>query len=367
MSRRSPVQQPAEAPHPRPLVLTAHQPLFDDLLRLAAAAGAEVQAVPDAGAARGSWSTAPLVVVGSDQVAGLLRLDLPRRLGVVLVGLDFDDADIWRQAVEIGAEHVVFLPDAEGWLVDRFADLVEGAPGAGLVIGIVGGRGGAGATVLAASLALAGTRRGLATMLLDADPFGGGIDLVLGAEGAHGLRWPDLAGTRGRVSGAALRDALPDPHGLTVLSWDRGEALTIPVDAVRTVLGAARRTYDLVVVDLPRRVDETVEEVLSRCHRTFLVVPAEVRAVAAAARVAAGVSLAAGDVRLVVRGPSPTGIMAAEVADALGLPVAAEMAPEPGLDRALDAGVAPGRGSRSPLAACCARLLDGVLADRPAA
>lgn len=38
---------------------------------------------------------------------------------VVVVGDDVDDTTVWLDAVEVGAGHVVFLPDAEPWLLDR--------------------------------------------------------------------------------------------------------------------------------------------------------------------------------------------------------------------------------------------------------
>ena len=54
---------------------------------------------------------------------------------------------------------------------------------------------------------------------------------------------------------------------------------------MRSVVAAAARMSDLVVVDLPRHVDEAAAEALAVATVTLLVVPAEVRAVAAAGRV----------------------------------------------------------------------------------
>ncbi len=352
---------PAPPPTARPLVVTADDGLLDDLLRLAAAAGVEVDVATDPGSARARWPVAPLVVVGDDQVAAFTATDPGRRRDVILVGLDLDDADVWRRAVAVGADNVVFLPDSEPWLVERFADAAEGGGRDGLVVGVVGGRGGAGASVLAAALAVTAARRDLASMLIDLDPLGGGIDLVLGAEDCTGLRWPDFAETRGRLGGAALRESLPASFGLTVLSWDRGDLLTVPAEAVRAVLTAAQRACDVVVLDLPRRIDPATEHALAQCTSAMLVVPAEVRAVAAAARVATGLAATARDVRTVVRGPSPSGLDAAEVADALGLPLAVEMEAEPRLDELLERGEAPGRSGRGPLAHACELLLAELL------
>ncbi|MCW2601651.1 MAG: Helicase/secretion neighborhood CpaE-like protein [Frankiales bacterium] len=346
---------------PRPLLVTADPDALDDLLRLAAAAGVEVDVADDVPSSRRHWATAPIVVIGPDLIDPFARSRPDRRPKVVVLGRDLDDGSIWQRAVEMGAEQVVFLPDAEPWLIEAFADAVEGGGSDGLLVAVVGGRGGAGATTLSAALAITAVRRDLRTLLVDGDPFGGGIDLVFGGELAAGLRWPELGATRGRVPAAALAEALPTMADLSVLSWDRGDPAQLPVEAVQAVLGAARRNCDLVVVDLPRSLDEASREVLATATTAVLLVPAEVRATAAAARVASGVSLLCRDLRLVVRGPAPGGLLGADVERALGLPLVGELRPEPGLDLALERGEPPARRARSPLAVLCDRLLDDLL------
>lgn len=358
--------RPAPRPAPRrPLLVTADAGLLDDLLRLAATAGVEPEVAPDAAGAAAAWSRAPFVVVGDDAVDGLARRRgtgrLPRRDGVVLVGTDLDDADVWQRAVEVGAEQVVFLPDAEVWLVERLAEAAEEPGPVGAVVAVVGGRGGAGATTLACALAVTAARTGRRVLLVDGDPLGGGIDLVFGGEADRGLRWPDLTGTRGRLPAAALADALPRMAGLSVLSCDRGDAPAVPVEAVQAVLSAGRRASELVVVDLPRMVDDTARVVLAEATRTLLVVPAEVRAAAAASRVASTVALLCSDLQLVVRGPSPGGLGARAIARALGLPLAGELEPETGLETALERGHPPARRGRGPLWHLCGALLDDLL------
>jgi len=351
----------------RPLLVTARPDLLDDLLRLAATAGTELEVAHDATGARRSWSTAPLVVVAADAAPGCARARLPRRDGVVLLGDDLDDAGVWQLAVEVGAAHVAFLPDGEAWLVEQLADAAEGHGPEGAVVAVVGGRGGAGATTLACALAVTGTRTGRRVLLVDGDPLGGGVDLVFGGEQDRGLRWPDLGSTRGRVPAAALTDALPRMADLSVLSWDRGDASQVPVEAMKAVLAAGRRACDLVVVDLPRAGDEASHAVLDAAGTVLLVVPAEVRAVASAARVAANVGLLARDLRLVVRAPGPTGLTAAQVSRALGLPLLGELRPEPGLDAALDRGEAPARRGHGPLSVLCGQVLDELTPVRRAA
>jgi Flp pilus assembly CpaE family ATPase len=127
-------------------------------------------------------------------------------------------------------------------------------------------------------------------------------------------------------------------------------------------LDAARRGRDVIVADLPRRLDDAATLTLQAADRTLIVVPAELRAAAAAARVAAAVSLHCDDVAVVVRGPSPGRLKAREVARALGLPLAGSLRPEPGLGQALERGEAPAADGRGPLAELCRRLIQELTA-----
>jgi secretion/DNA translocation related CpaE-like protein len=341
----------------RPLLVTADPALLDDLLRLAATAGTEAELAAHPQAARPSWATAPLVLVGEDLADRIIELGLPRRPDVILVAPAgrTDDTTVWRRAVDLGAARVVLLPEGEPWLVERLA-WSDRADAGGQVIAVVGGRGGAGASSLVAALCLAAVRGGLKPLLLDADPWGAGADLLLGAESEPGLRWPDLAGLSGQVSGDALNDALPQPLGVSVVSWDRGTPLDLPTSAVVSVLEAAVRSHDLVVVDLPRRADATSSAVLARTTATYVIVPAEVRAAAAAARTLAWLK-PGGSAAAVVRTGRGRSLDPVTVAAALGLPLAGVVRDEPHLESAVDAGDAPGLRPRSPLA----RLADALL------
>lgn len=350
----------------RTLIVTEDEELLDDLLRLCAAAGAEPEVVHGrlSPLHRASWESAPLVLVGDDSAARLARgeeVSGARRGGVLLIGRDLDDQGVWRRAVEIGADHVLFLPDAEPWLVDRIADATEGVGQQALTVGVIGGRGGAGASTLACALAVTAARGGQRTVLVDADPLGGGLDVLLGGERTDGLRWPDLAGSRGRVNGGALEESLPRLHDLAVLSWDRSDTVSVPAEAMRSVLGAARRCGGLVVVDMPRRVDDAAAEALSQTDIGLLVVPSELRAVAAAGRVASTVGMVLGDLRVVVRGPVASGLRDEDIAGMLRLRLAGELPPEPGLVAALHGGEPPGGSARGPLARFCSAFLSEVL------
>lgn len=348
---------------PRPLLVTTDGALLDEVVRVAATVGAELDVCPDLAAAGSRWSTAPAVLVGGD-AARRSRGGVARRADVLVVSTDETDHSVWEQAVRMGASGVIFVPAGEPGLADLLADLAEGRPAPAPLVGVVGGRGGAGATTLAAALAVTGARLGQRSVLIDADPLGGGVDLVLGGEDAGGLRWPDLLQTRGRVSGRSLVDALPRVGDVRVLSWDRGDSLTVPAGAMEALLPAAQRGADLVVVDLPRRFDEAARVSLQRATVVLVVVPAEVRATAAAARVTAAVAVQCDDVRVVVRGPAPGRLPARAVADSLGLPLAGALRPEPGLAAALERGEPPTARGRGPLAGFCTRFLAGLGGSR---
>jgi secretion/DNA translocation related CpaE-like protein len=357
---------PDPAATPRPLLVTSDPDLLDDILRLGAAAGVDIDVAHDPAGARLGWTKAALVLVGDDVSIALGRASVRRRVGVVLVGRDLDDGNIWKRAVGVGAEHVALLPDAEPWLIARMAEAVDECAALGLTVAVIGGRGGAGASTFAAALAVTAMRGGRRAMLVDADPYGGGADLLFGGEHAAGLRWCDIAGASGRIGGEELHAALPHIGSLAVLSYDRGDPLDLRADAMSSVLAAAARVCDLTVADLPRHFDEAAGVVLEAADLVLVVVPAEVRAVASAARIASEVAKVVDDVRVVVRGPAPGGLTAVDVAHALGLPLAGYLKAESNLGGRLERGEAPAGQGRGPLAAFCRELLASLTfpADR---
>jgi secretion/DNA translocation related CpaE-like protein len=344
-------------PGPRlPLVVTADPELLDDLLRLAAAAGTDVDVAPDPAAARPRFAAAPLVLIGADQAGPCLRARLPRRPRIVLVGHPPAVDDAWKLAEPLGAEHVAVLPDAEPWLVDRLTER-RGRQRRSRLLAVIGGRGGAGASILAGGIAVSAARAGLRTLLVDADPLGGGLDLVLGWEQVDGLRWSALAEAGGRVDPPALLQALPHRGDLVLLSFARDGQAAVPAEAMTATLDAARRGRDVVVVDLPRQLDAAAMLALQAADRTLLIVPAELRATAAAARIAATVGPHCTDLSVVVRGPAPGRLKPREVARALHLPLAGTLRPEPAVCQALERGEAPTAEGRGPLAELCGRLV----------
>lgn len=281
--------------------------LRDELDRVAAAVGVRVVHLGGRHpVSRKTWSAAAAVVLDHAAADRCGRLALPRRTHVsVLTGTEAATAT-WAAAITVGAQHVLRMPEQEGELVRELAEAAESARDDGIcgaVVAVIGGRGGAGASLFAVALAQAAAD----ALLVDLDPWAGGIDLLVGGETAPGLRWPDLALQGGRLNWSAVRAALPRPRGISVLSGTRrGYELDAgPVDAV---IDAGRRGGVTVVCDLPRRLTDATQAALDAADLVVLVSPCDVRACAAAATMAPVLTAINPNLGLVVRGPSPGGI-----------------------------------------------------------
>ncbi|OLT48403.1 hypothetical protein BJF85_12880 [Saccharomonospora sp. CUA-673] len=308
---------------PRGLVVAGDGPVLDEITRHAAAVECELRVVPDLAAAAEHWHDAPLVLVDEEVVPA--SPGMPRRDGVYVLCRGKPPAGLYRRVVGLAVEDVVSLPDTAGTLLGVLADLAEApSPDRGRVVAVLGGCGGAGASVLAAAVTVGAARSGAHPLLVDCDPLGGGIDLVLGSETADGLRWPDVRLRAGRVAMSALDEALPAAtHGngrVAVLSCDRAGSGPTP-EAAEAVVDAGVRAGRLVVCDLPRDIGPSGHRVVSAADLVVLVVPAQLRACVAAARVLQRLGRATSRVRVLVRGPSPDGLAPHEIAAAVGAPL----------------------------------------------
>lgn len=305
----------------RPLLVSGDPELIDDCSRLAVVTGAELHVLSQSRVDRMHWTQAPLVLVGIDCADGIEAL--PRRSGVIVVmrgSGESVDPQAWKFAVAIGAEQVACLPDARSWLIERLGAGAEEPPRAGHLLAVMPATGGAGASTLAAACAAHASTPAAPAALIDGDRLGGGIDIVLGGEETPGVRWPELADTRGRLAPASLRQALPIMCGTSVLSWDREGSPEPTAEAWRAVLDSAVRGFDLTVIDLPRTEGELAVSILGRADALVLVVSARVRAVIAAVRRLEELAPVVPDIRIVVR-ERQGGVRVDTIARTLGVPV----------------------------------------------
>lgn len=359
---RPPSTPTRPGPRPSPVIVTADVALLDTILAASAAAGVEPTVVADPPGLRPLWAAAPLVVVGADLARPVADLVLPRRTEVYLAGTGIDLAELWRWSTALGAA-VVALPAGSSELTAAFSD-VSGTPGGfGRLIAVIGGSGGAGASTTAAAVAVTAAAGGATAMLVDLDPLGGGLDLLVGAEAVPGWRWPRLSSAQGHLGD--LTGHLARVAGIDVLSTARAEdpATGPGVEAVRAVLMSGVRSHRWVFVDLPRRVDQVAREVLRRVDHAILVSRVDVRGTAAAQQTAIELRNLTGDLRLVVRRPRSGGVESGLVADALGLELLAVVGHDTSLRPSVERGDPPGRTSRTPLARAGRRILAGLSAE----
>lgn len=289
-----------DMPHHHPVgatpvsLITQDADLEEAVLRLAAAADVGILAHRTVSQAGISYSQAPVVILDSEALVDALEVSPVRRPHVLILARH-DDPSLWRQAVELGAERVLLWPDDErtvyGLLVDSLHSRAQDSP----LVCVVPGSGGAGASSLSVALAeAAGARLSDGVLLIDGDPVGGGLDVALGAESIPGLRWPDLARTSGRVAPDSLRQALPMIEHIHLLSHARRPVEVEPA-AWESMVSAGARGFPLTIVD------GEIPPGTSRSGHVIVVVPAELRAVAAAAARLPHLQENGGDVRVVVR------------------------------------------------------------------
>jgi septum formation inhibitor-activating ATPase MinD len=138
----------------------------------------------------------------------------------------------------------------------------------------------------------------------------------------------------------------------------------LPNTSIQATLDAGRRSRDLIVVDVPRSLDHGSGLALEAADRAFLVVPAELRACAAAARVARLAVQHTEALEVIVREPAPGGLDARDIARAVGLPLAGTLRTEPRIVRGLEQGAAPASTGRGSLAMLCRRLIEELWLNR---
>lgn len=336
------------------LLLSASADLQGAVGRVSAAASVEL-IVGGLEHAAGRWSDVAAVLVDAHEPvdaavgAGLAAWRGP----TAVVGFARDSQRVWQQAERLGADRVAILPDSAPWLANFLGCLRNPDVGAG-VVGVVGACGGAGASTLAILVAAEAARRGSRTLLVDGDPWGGGLCTALSAGDVPGLRWPELLHASGSINPEQLAASLPQLAGVSLLSWGgpRQDSLARaaapgmqpPDNAVpdpaggRTaegeVMRAARGAYGLVVVDVGRNPGALIS-MARQCSGLLVVVPAELRAASAALQMMD--SLPPMPLGAVVRDPLGEGLDAAMVAAAVDLPLVGRLPRLRGVAEALEA------------------------------
>lgn len=150
------------------------------------------------------------------------------------------------------------------------AELVPQRPA--FVIALVGTRGGAGTSVLAAALAARMARAGHATVLVDLDFQGGSLALDLDLEPSPAIL--PLLEAPDRLDPVVVTQAMRVHRGgfrLIAADAPIEIGLTVEPDAVLALLAAAGADADVVIADLPRWLDRPRRAVLRTADRLAIV------------------------------------------------------------------------------------------------
>ncbi|RNE49011.1 septum site-determining protein Ssd [Corynebacterium alimapuense] len=226
---------------------------------------------------------------------------LTRRPSLFLLAADPGPLD-WRAALSCHAEQAYLLPAQAAELLSALghaamprAEPRTDEPSAawtatGTLIAVTGAVGGAGTSTLAAAIAREAAHDHEVT-LIDGVDNSGGLDLLLGLEETPGARWPDLRLGEGLIAAEDLRAALPaSSDGIAVLSTARStlaDPFRLDHRSLRPVLDCLREFSGVTVIDLPPGGHVGEETIIDACDLAVLLIPAEVRPAAAAARIVA--------------------------------------------------------------------------------
>jgi pilus assembly protein CpaE len=155
------------------------------------------------------------------------------------------------------------------------------------VVAVHGARGGAGVTFVATHLASAFARRGAGCIVVDADPLYGDVASALGAptEDVHTIT--DLLPLGEEITNDHLAEALwPHADGFRVLLPPAAEeARSVRPDDVRAVLRATAAAADVVILHLPRVLDEAALGHMGQADRLLEVLTLDVMCFRAVTRV----------------------------------------------------------------------------------
>lgn len=223
------------------------------------------------------------------------------------------------------------------------------------VLSVVGAAGGVGASVLTAGLAAQAARHGASVVAVDARPFGGGLDVVLGADMEPGVRWRDLADVTGALLGRETVQRLPFSERCAVLSFDREVPLVPTGEVLRGVIEGLRGVCDLIVVDAPRAGEVWEGEIAGLGDTAIAVTGTTVTALSGAASSVAHLDAVHDDLRLACRTDRTAVDLPETIASLLDVPLLGGVPTDSRVVAALMRGAPP------PSKGSFARAVDGLL------
>lgn len=300
-------------------VLEISGQLYEHVATAVAAAGAQLvhQIPPETAVA--AVLIGPDVLMDRRKVAEILS---HQSCPLILVGHSLAESELWAKAARERIHHVVSLPEGTAWLAE-FLNTLQDRTERGSVVAVIGGCGGAGASTAAGMLALKASREKIRTLLVDADPWGFGLEGALSSDPVEGLHWHELSQSVGVLNSQQFSAALPQIAHCSVLGFGRAAqaAQQLNPALVIEVLEAARRAFELIVIDVGRMA-KNLETFCESADQVLCLVPATVPAMLSVHRM---LPMLPRSTKLVVRRPAPEGLDAELIAESLGLPLVGEM------------------------------------------
>lgn len=214
------------------------------------------------------------------------------RPALIVVGAA-SDVNVMRLAMQAGARDLLPLPFVEADLLQAIKRTLEERPrpaksaAPGKVSVFMNAKGGCGATMLACNVAhMLAVKSKQRTALLD-------LDLQFGAAPLYLDLYPKRGIAQALENLAELDEVALEGYftkhgsGLNVLSHGADEPLApraISSTAVNQLLDVTLRSYEHIVVDMPRSVDAVTAAMLQRAHQIVLILQQSVTAVRDATR-----------------------------------------------------------------------------------
>ncbi len=231
--------------------------------------------------------------VGEEEIASLLVNSIEQRRATIVIG-PADNVTCMRQAMKAGVSDYLEAPLNEAELhasinriVAETLQPLSGQQNDAEVIAVVSAKGGSGASFLAANLAhVMCTADGHRVALIDLDLQFGSLAQYLDIEPEHGFM-PALDMAEHLDETAANAYMAKHPSGLRLLSPMEDEVILprdVPLDHFGCLLDLLKKSYDRIVIDLPRQIDELSAEVYERADHILLVTQQEIASVRDAQR-----------------------------------------------------------------------------------
>lgn len=266
----------------------------------------------------------------------------------VLVVAEKETTGALRAALGCGARGFYLWPEEREALARdarRAIPAVEPTPGTpGRVVAVYGPRGGTGVTFLAANLAAATASRGASTVLVDLDPFFADVTCAIGVPPTSEITTvADLVPVLDELTRDHLGRVLyAHPAGFRALLGppEPSLAAALPPEYGARAVELLRTEADVIILHLPRALDEACRGALELADEVLLVVSLDVLSFRAAHRALTylgGLGLTA-RCRLVVNRASPGDVIPEDVERVFGLRPLAILKHDRTIPRAMNRG-----------------------------